>query len=140
MKNIQKIWIISFVSTALPIMSFYAYSFLILNQWDPKLGYLGSILVVSIIYSIFAIITAFSFSASFYIVQKKNNFSLNKQHYIISIFTGILLSSLAPLYFQNSIGELLGTTIGWFVISFVLSLAGFLIQENNTKAKHHNKS
>jgi hypothetical protein len=114
-------------------MSFYAYCFFILNQWDSKLGYLGSILVVLMIYSIFAIITAFAFSASFYIVQKKNNFSINKQQYFISIFTGILLSSLSPLYFKNSFGELLFTIMGWFVISFILSLACFIIQENNYK-------
>ena len=103
MKSILKIWIIAFISTALPIISWYSYNIFILENCDPKLGCIGSFGLILIMYNIFAIMTAFSFAASFYIVHKKNKNSLNKPIYLMTIFKGVLLSSLTTLYFQNSI-------------------------------------
>lgn len=123
----MRIWITSFISIML-IMGWQIFKIFVLNEYDSKFGTAGTFILLLLILCSFAFITALSFSISFYIVNKRNQDSHIKSILIITLVASVIQNSFALMYFQlSNFYELIVLTIGWFLISFIVSLSIYKI-------------
>jgi len=132
MKNLLKLCLLILFSTAFPIIVWSSFNIFVLDNYDPKLGSIASLQVISLIYGAFGLISAISFTTSFYIVHKKNNLYLKNSILLSAIVIAVLLSFLSPFYFKYSMGELFGMIFGWAIVSFLVSLATFRLLNKET--------
>ena len=132
MKNIIKIWVVSFISAIIPINAWHAYDIFLLNHCDPKLGCMGSFQFSILIYGISAFIIAFAAISAYYLVIMRKNITQLKLSTISTVMISIILSAFMKIYIKYHLGDDTVMFIGGFLLSALLAYIVYQVEINIT--------
>lgn len=128
MRNIIKIWFVTFISAVVPSALVHAYYIFMLDNCDPKFGCGGSLMIQMLMHGAGAIILSFAVSFSFYFVSKNKIFTFKKAYIVSSILIGVISSLLLKPYIDLDIGDDIGMFAGWFILPAFLSYIIYYVQ------------